>query len=164
MHIMIDLETLSTRVDAVILSIGAVKFDENKIIDDFYAPVQKGSQPGRRIDQSTLDWWKEQSPEAFNAAFFDPNAMPLRNALAFLANWVDPDAKIWANSPDFDCSILAHAYGDQGVPWKFYNTRCLRTMRELAPQVDKPTNTCVHDALADATAQAKHLQAIWAAL
>mgnify|MGYP006408929027 CR=1 FL=1 len=66
MHIMIDLETMGTRPDAPIISIGAVAFDANGPLDSFYAGVNLGSSvnSGAKIDASTVLWWMQQSDEA----------------------------------------------------------------------------------------------------
>ncbi|NQW82286.1 MAG: 3'-5' exoribonuclease, partial [Polaromonas sp.] len=63
---MVDLETLGTVADAVILSIGAVKFDlDSDAIDDdgFYASIsiESNQETGRRIQEDTLIWWMGQS-------------------------------------------------------------------------------------------------------
>lgn len=60
--IMVDLETLGTTADAVILSIGAVKFDlvSGQIDDEgFYASISVESSLNRkrRISEDTLLWW-----------------------------------------------------------------------------------------------------------
>lgn len=59
--VMVDTETLATTADAVIVSIGAVKFDisTDEIGDEgFYALVEMEHQAReRRISQQTLQWW-----------------------------------------------------------------------------------------------------------
>ena len=67
--VMIDLETLGTVANSIILSIGAVKFDlnSNHIADDgFYASISIDSNlhAGRQLSESTLLWWLDQSKEA----------------------------------------------------------------------------------------------------
>ena len=64
-HAMIDLETLSTNPNAVILTLGAVKFDPYTVMkpyDDLYFRVDVDSQTemGRDVMQDTLDWWGKQ--------------------------------------------------------------------------------------------------------
>ena len=75
-HVMIDLETLGTKADSVIISIGAVKFDlDSEQMDDngFYASVSIDSnlERGRKIDEDTLLWWLQQSTDA-QAVFHEP--------------------------------------------------------------------------------------------
>ena len=68
-HVMLDTETLGTTADAVIMSIGAVKFDlDSTAISDggFYASitVESNLSLGRRIQEDTLIWWMNQGADA----------------------------------------------------------------------------------------------------
>lgn len=170
--VMFDAETLGTKADAVIMSIGAVKFDlaSGEIADDaFYASVSIDSnlQLGRKVDESTLIWWLGQSSDA-QRVFHEPKT-PLEIALADLVEWLGHNKRnVWSNGADFDIPMFAHAYSQIGVepPWLFYNTRCLRTYRSLpcAVNVPKPEPQIKHHAMYDALAQAQHAQAIYAAM
>lgn len=169
-HVMLDLETLGTTADAVILSIGAVKFDldSDKMDDEgFYASVSIDSNldARRRIDESTLVWWMGQSKEA-QTVFTEPK-QTLDGALGALADWFGHNKRyVWSNGASFDIPMLEHAYRGFGweAPWMFYNSRCVRTYRSLpaADRVTKPVND--HNALRDAINQARYLQAIQAAM
>lgn len=169
-HIMIDLETLGTTVDSVILSIGAVKFDlDSDKMDDagFYASVSIDSNLdiGRVVNESTINWWMKQSAEA-RQVFAEPK-QSLEAALASLSEWAGHNKRIvWSNGANFDIPMLEHAYNKLGwsAPWEFYNTRCVRTYKSLpaAARVPKPAND--HNALRDAVNQARYVQAIQAAM
>lgn len=172
-HIMVDLETLDTAVHGVILSIGAVKFNEQNIADDaFYrvVTIESNLAEGRTISPSTLTWWMDQS-EGARAVFKTPKAeqVALEQALDEFRTWGGSPLqweqnKVWGNGSDFDCAMIAHAYHHAGPPWKFWNTRCYRTIKSMeSAKPIKLTGPVAHNALADAIAQAKHLQAIWAA-
>jgi len=165
-HVMIDLETLATTADAAIISIGAVKFDAKKIAEKgFYTPIsiETNLAVGRRISEDTLAWWMKQSDEA-RKVFNEPNE-PLDNALEQLVDWIGHDNPIvWSNGASFDIPILEHAFTQfsMTVPWKFWNSRCYRTIKSLLKTKDiKIENPMKHNALADAYAQARHLQLIW---
>ena len=171
--VMVDLETLGTTADAVIMSIGAVKFNvETDEIDDegFYASISIDSNldKGRRIDEETLIWWMGQSAQA-QAVFREPK-QDLAAALDDLAAWFGNDDKltVWSNGADFDIPMLAHAYRqhDWLTPWKFWNARCFRTWKGLpaARKVNYEKVGVAHNALSDAINQAKHAQAIYAAM
>ncbi len=168
--IMLDLETLDTSASAVILSIGACRFNRDEIDNEgFYRAItlQSNMDEHRTISPSTLLWWMDQSAKA-KEVLNDPKAIPLGQALDEFREWVGPrwrDARVWANSPDFDCAILKHAYGQQEPPWSFWNTRCMRTLRDtlVGQNVPKPNNAGAHNALFDAVAQAEHVQLIWKA-
>ena len=65
---MIDLETLSTNPDAVVLTVGGVKFDPNSTMKPysemyFRVDVDSQTQIGRNVMQETMDWWAQQPKE-----------------------------------------------------------------------------------------------------
>lgn len=169
---MIDCETLGTTASAVILSIGAVKFDlvSNKIDDaGFYASIsiESNLDHGRRIQEDTLLWWLKQTPAA--QAVFHESKITLASALVDLSDWFgDGDYCVWSNGADFDLPMLAHAYSQIQVetPWKFWNSRCFRTYKNLpgAKDITIPREGVHHNALADAHYQIQVLQATHAAL
>ncbi len=139
--IMIDLETLGTTADAVILSIGAVRFDlDAGLVFDacgntFYQAIHIDGQ-SRHISQDTLAWWMDQCKDA-QRVFTDPNKDILEWVLDNLTAWIDPQPgsqpTVWSNGADFDLPMLNHAYKQHGlVPaWKPYAARCYRTYKNL---------------------------------
>jgi hypothetical protein len=171
-HIMLDCETLGTTADAVIMSVGAVKFDLNsKKIDDagFYASIdiESNLSLGRRVQEDTLLWWLKQ--EAAAQQVFHEAKITLSEALTDLSDWIGDDGyTVWSNGADFDLPMLAHAYSQIGVaaPWKFWNSRCYRTYKNLpgAKDIRLPPSGVKHNALSDAYQQAQTIQAIHAAL
>lgn len=171
-HVMLDLETLGTVADAAIMSIGAVRFDlESNKIDDggFYASVSIDSnlEHKRRVQEDTLIWWMKQG-EAAQGVFHECK-QTLRPALTDLAEWfVDDDCYVWSNGADFDLPMISHAFVSVGVPtpWKFNNSRCFRTYKNLpgAKNVKVPFTGTKHNALFDAVHQAQTAQAIYAKL
>lgn len=172
-HVMIDLETLGTCADAVIISVGAVKFDPYSDALDhegFYSSVSVDSNhevAQRAIEEDTLVWWMRQTPHA-QRVFHEPKTT-LRCALEELAHYLDdPAVEVWANGADFDLAILAHAYAQFGmeVPWSHRRTNCYRTFKKLPALAGAPAlaHFDAHHALADAQYQARQLQAWHAAL
>lgn len=167
-HVMVDLETLGTAADSVILSIGAVRFDlESNEIDDagFYASISIDSNLDykRRIQEDTLMWWLQQAPAA-QAVFFEPK-QAFQSTLLEFSDWLgDRDAHMWSMGADFDLPMLAHGYAQiiTEVPWKHWNSRCARTYKNLpqAKNVSVPRLGTHHNALHDAIHQAKLMQAI----
>ena len=177
-HIMVDLETLSTRANARIVAIGAVKFTaENGIYDKFYQPVATPPFDQLRIfnisvfnrkslfhiDEKTLEWWADQSEEA-KEVFDDPNAVSLDTALKSFSSWVLQDNDkdniyMWGNGAAFDNAILSMSYALCGLeqPWHFWNDSCYRTVKRLHPDVSITRYGTHHNALDDAESQAAHL-------
>lgn len=162
-HLMVDLETLDTRPSTVILSIGAVVFDEHGVHRDPAACLyrrclwQAQINAGRTVSEATIRWWLKQSDAA--RAALDGVLYDLDYALAELATLYREGAceRIWANGQSFDISILDHAYGGYKTPWKYSAPRDMRTLRDLVPpdlMADVEQGTA-HDALADALYQAE---------
>lgn len=166
--IMVDLETLGTGPGCAILSIGAVAFDlTNGLGHEFHTLVSTRScrEFGLREEGDTLDWWARQTPEA--QAVIDLAAkseISLPSALNALAAFLRshggaPRVRLWGNGADFDNAILADLYRRTGqqAPWNFWNSRCFRTLKALAPGQEPDRGGIHHNALDDA----RH-QAIWA--
>ena len=93
-HVSVDLETLGTVADAVILSIGAVRFDpDSNQIDDagFYRSISIDSNLDhkRRVQEDTLIWWMKQ-PAAAQKVFHEPKEI-LETALCAFSDWLGAD-------------------------------------------------------------------------
>lgn len=165
-QVMVDLETLSSKPTAAILSIGAVRFsfEEKALREDLYMVLDVGNcvDKGLRVDVDTIIWWMKQSDEA-RKVFFEKGYY-LNVALLRLANFIKqvPDTKVWGNGATFDNAILRNAYEVTGlvVPWSYKDDCCYRTMRTRF----FPEARCImgvggvkHNALDDARSQAKTL-------
>lgn len=187
--LMIDLETLSTAKNAAIVSIGGVLFDPraNNAYDllrsrAFYASVRitdsmqicgEGSVSG-----DTLEWWFLQEDAAIKA-LVDGNQMNLAEALCGLWKYTHSRTEnqpewhrkspipqfVWANSPQFDCTILRHACEKTKAMYPFHYAleRDLRTLEDIAwpdGEIPKPAHTgnVKHNAADDAVAQAIRVQ------
>lgn len=165
-EVMIDLETLSKKKTAAIVSIGAVKFDDEGIHDEFYINIDPVSckEAGLRIDKETIDWWKDQKPEAYAA--LKNNRESLSAALNKFSVWFGPKSlEVWANAPTFDCVILTNAYEVLGLepPWKYYHENCYRTIvKRFGKQKIKATDRVLHhNALDDAKVQTLNLLSLF---
>ena len=162
--VMIDTETLGTRPGAVILSIGAVAFDDLAIIARFHKTINTPTclGAGLVIDPDTVAWWAEQPSEARQlldrARRFGE---PLGDVLLQFRHWFHQveGQTAWANGAAFDLPILDHAYrvcGLGGPPWRYSATRCYRTLKELRPYIVMTRTGEHHNALHDAESQAMH--------
>lgn len=153
-HVMIDIETLGTSTDCIVLSVGAVYFDENGLGEEIYQVFDTSSQfkKGRKIDPQTLSWWSHQmTPMPLKV---DPNeSVPYH--LLRLMGFIREGTKVWALGPTFDMVILESLFKDFDLqaPWKFWNVRDVRTVVELFPECRKTINN--HNALDDAKNQAE---------
>ena len=161
MDIMVDLETLGTKPDALIIAIGAVAFDNRMVRGTFYRTIdwQSAADFGGKVDMSTIRWWFGQSDEARKAILKDGS--PIVLVLSEFTDWLGQydNVTIWGNGATFDNVILGTAYNRLGIekPWKYNADRCYRTVKELYPEVPRVKPSVAHNALADALAQAEHL-------
>jgi DNA polymerase III epsilon subunit-like protein len=170
-HVMVDLETLGKRAGCAIISIGAVLFDETGVDENnaFYTVVSRKDcvQLGLHEDPDTLDWWSKQSEGARYVLqhSMSNEAKPLVEALTDFGHFVGP-AKVWGNGADFDNAILYACYAavEKPVPWKFWDSRCYRTLKNLYKDVPMAKRVGTHhNALDDAINQARHASAIFQA-
>ena len=164
--VMLDLETLGTKPGCVVLSIGACTFDQEF---KFYEKIDIKSSlsAGLKKDPSTEAWWMRQSPEARNEAFSGTKELVM--VLGEFHDWFrmvvakKGDTFIWGNGNDFDKPIIEAAFDavEMKAPWKTYNGRCFRTLKNLFQEVKAPDFVGEkHNALADAIYQSIHAVAI----
>lgn len=165
---MLDLETFGNGSDASIVSIGAVKFTETDIVDEFHVGVDPAScqQLGLTIDASTVMWWLNHDRQDARGALLSLERVDLGSALAGFSDWFGDEKPIWGNGATFDNVILRSAYRAcrMEYPVRFWLDRCYRTVKNLAPGIELVREGTHHDACDDARCQAKHLQAICAHL
>ncbi len=166
---MIDLETLGVNNNAMILSIGAAKFDANAktqdeaVTDSIYLRLDITTMPVSHfiMDPETVLWWLSDERQAAREALFQDEPLPIATALAAFAQWYGPEAlPTWGNGAAFDNVILRNAYRSMGeeYPWGFRDDRCFRTLmagvpKEVLSRV-KAMGTA-HQALHDAVWQAR---------
>jgi len=164
-HFSIDLETLGTRYNAAILSIGVQQFDidSGKLGETFYREIDLDSAiKAGKVTGSTLAWWALQG-EVAKRVFGDKNKTALSVALDELCTWMkklSSNPKVWGNGSSFDISILEHAYDHGAVgqkePWRYTNIRDMRTIMDYLPAEMKPKREGTHhNALDDAKYQAR---------
>lgn len=165
-HAMIDLETLDLIPTAKIVSIGAAIFDPryNAIGDRFYAELAYKAQKDRTHNADTVSWWKRQSAECRKQL---QGKTPLKSALIDLKSFLPNDCKVWGCGPTFDISILEDAYRsfEIEVPWKFWNVRDVRTIRDIYENSrggwGKSAGVVTHNAMEDAQRQAEEVNKLW---
>ena len=102
---MLDLETLSTRYDAAVISVGVAIFNDEKTIASAGWAIEPASIHGH-IDPKTIFWWTQQGEAArefsFTGKFTDATvAFELKTLLS--QHNVD---EVWSKDPHFDHVIL----------------------------------------------------------
>lgn len=167
-HIMIDLETVSTAHNAAILSLGAVCFAGRNPYSDsrFYAKISLASSEaiGLHVDKETMEWWDKQSPHERAEAF--SGTEDILSVLDHFHSWVCKlgpieNVHLWGNGADFDPVILRSAYETRtSYPFDFRKHRCYRTVNAIFDSfIPYPKYAeAQHNALADAQHQAKRIE------
>ena len=167
-NIMLDLETLGTKSDSVILSIGAASFNEESIISEFYTAINVKScvEMGLKMYPDTVCWWANQPYAAKKGIFESTTTLPV--ALSDFSLWIRSmeanhldSVRMWGNGEDFDNVLLREAYLRIGVPpsripWHFRNNMSYRTLKNLLPHIEIERVGEHHNALDDAKSQALH--------
>ena len=165
MKYQIDIETLSTKKNAVIMSIGICN-EEGKG-DQFYLPIARQHQMGRDVDAKTMAWWNEPERIDYYHLLRDEcqnaydHQVEIADAHKFIRTFLhvhdnDEPREIWMNSPAFDGVILEDLFMQFAldIPWHYRDPRCFRTLKKLAlkknPDVILPKPPAgLHDALID---------------
>lgn len=169
-HAMVDIETLGALPGSVILSIGAVYFDDDGLGAEFYRTIDVFDSllHGLTIDPATVSWWRGQTPQA-QAATRAPAALrTLTTALDEFDTFLDGFSPagspcVWAKGPDFDLVLLQAAYTllKRRLPWKYRDARDVRTAIDMAQGVAFAEQTAKHHALEDAKYQAEQLRIVY---
>ena len=178
MPFMVDLENLSLRPDAAILSIGAARFDPQLgiVLDTFRVDVDiNDAMRHGHVDGGTIEWWLGQDKGA-QEALLERKTFTLHAALAAFSRWLnyhwvagdgEERPAIWANGTQADIVWLENAYRAVGlsVPWHYQQPRDYRTfinevlpperVREVMDSVEQTMGGVIkHDASEDARFQA----------
>ncbi len=182
--IMLDIETLGTESNSVILSIGAAFFniETSDIGDAFHRHIgiKDSIKNGLNMNTDTILWWLKQSKESQEKLLEGQKVgYSLESSLQEFTKfcWSGPmypstgsvsSCQIWGNSARFDCGLLQNAYNKLGmaIPWDFRKERCLRTLVSFAPDIANNwvrTGTA-HDALDDCKNQIGYCCEIWKTL
>jgi len=161
-RVMVDIETLGIATDSAILSLGAVTFDTDRIIDEFYREIrlQSCQEYNLEIDAGTLEWWLSQDSDVSHIL---TGGDSLETVLQQFSMWFPEGAEVWANAPSFDCETLEKtletAYDRVGLeePWEYYEERDVRTLTSLEIAPDMEMDGREHHALDDAKHQAREV-------
>lgn len=165
MDIMLDLETLATSPDSVILTFGAIKFDpfdaSKEMNQGLYMRINVDEQIalGRHVDQGTIDWWGTQSEEVREEALGEHDRVPLEDFTRQLNKFLVGADRIWAQGPVFDIVIIENLYRQliKPCPWQFWQIRDSRTLLKALGD-DREGGALLHNALADCVSQAEAVQ------
>jgi hypothetical protein len=160
--IMVDMETLDTSPNCVILTIGAVRFDPkgNGVVErlELRPTIEEQTEKYNRIiNEDTLRWWGEQSPEALEEAMGDGGRISFSESMEALYKFCWNRRCVWSNGASFDIVVAETAWRQLGmrIPWPFYTVRDTRTLYEVAGvSLKDGGHSTTHKAVEDAERQA----------
>ncbi len=168
-HAMIDIETLGTGADCVVLTVGAVKFDPWSSQEPHSGLLERLDvddqvHMDRKISDATLQWWAKQDEHIRQEALGDENRISIIQFCKKLNKWLVGCDKIWCQGPQFDMVILEHLYEQFGhhKNWAYWQICDSRTIFNLMPRDPRKNldgdQADHHSALADAYVQAVAVQ------
>lgn len=157
MHdVMIDIETLGTSANCIILTVGAAKFNPNTVsapIDNFYMrlSIDEQQQMNRCSEAETVDWWLKQDDAVRTEAFDPDNRIDIVTALTELSAFIKGSKSVWAQGPQFDMVILENIYQQFGIakPWRYNIVRDCRTLFKIVGDFREANASGLHNALVD---------------
>ena len=165
-HAMIDIETLATTPEAVILSVGGVKFDpytnqEPHTFLDLKLNIDEQTEMGRAVDDNTLTWWAKQPLDIREKAFASEGRTSIEEFTKSLNKWLVGCDEIWCQGPQFDMVIIENLYKMHNIHtnwayWQIRDSRTVFSMMDVDPR--KGVQEDLHSAVDDAKWQAKCLQ------
>jgi hypothetical protein len=142
-NLMLDLETLSTQPNSVIVTIAAVKFSFDHPEEETFQVnlnPKEGKELGLHIDPDTVEWWRNGDREAMLAWMRSPTSYT--DGVTKFHDWLFQDtnsfnpekAKVWAQGIDFDMPIMRSSFSviDKKMPWPFWNQCDSRTIFTVA--------------------------------
>lgn len=179
-HVMFDIETLNTKPDSVVLSVGAVIFDpftEDAPTDKIHWKLDVDSQleSGRTVSDGTMDFWSRQPQDVQDAAFSPVGRVQVKDFFDEFNRYVNGGAKIWtinedppstavwAQGPQFDIVILESLADSINCHcnWAFWQVKDSRTsLEQMEKDPRKGIQQQLHDAAEDAYWQAICVQKV----
>ena len=173
-HVMLDLETLSTRKDAAVFQIAALCFDPaTGETGPAFCEFIDSSELAGHLDPSTVMWWMQQKASADVSLRWATNSQPRALVLGEFFGWLRAlhVVALWSHGATFDIVVLENQYTsiDQDKPWSYRVERDTRTLYALACADGKPPAvptdpTRKHDAAYDCEVQAQQVSLAWRAL
>ncbi len=185
-HVSIDIESLDTGTNAVILSVGAAFFDfeehdEVTIKDTLHVglSVEEQLKLGRTISDRTWRFWVDELTKMHKSPFPDKMMDP-QQAMVVLGNWLTKIKRheterlgktvrimVWCRGPQFDfvnLNSLCHQVKLPDLPVQYSSVRDARTFcagltHEQRDDLTASLGLCPHSAVDDAMAQVHHIAA-----
>lgn len=175
LDLMIDLETLGTKVNSPVIAVGGCFFDirTGEIGRTFDAAIDiTDALRFGKADGETFKWWLQQSDDArmkvVRGRATSDKVMKSFFDFVMSSNAGTKNLRVWSNGASFDVPMMEYCFGriiEKSPPWSFWNVRDCRTIKDIANAVGhefsgqrKGTH---HSALDDAIFQAEWTSFYW---
>lgn len=137
--ISLDLETLSTHKNAVVVSIGASTVYLDGTPEEtihIFPDVQRQIDMGRHVSFDTIKFWLQQDMAAIQGTFFLREVADVPLSLTMLRLWMERfgSPPVWTKGPAFDGAIIESLAEDFGLtsPIGYKMHRDVRTIDDAA--------------------------------
>lgn len=172
-----DIETMGTKSNAIICSIGSSSWNKHTgiINNNFHVTIDWKQAlldyPNLfSTSDSTILFWEKQNEIARLEL---KGTTSLKDALSLFIEWwennCNDDTKVWGNGVEFDLTIMEHAFEvcNLVAPWNFRNKEHMRTIVNIGreylginPKENLPFIGELHVSIDDATHEAKVIMMI----
>jgi len=173
-RMMVDVETLGKRPNAVVFQVGCTFFDPTLVVPGsnvtgqtvgWYLQIDDQLARGAKIETDTLLFWTKDNSELWKNHMTNMKTRgvtQIQFGEEFRKVWSElavPDCEVWANGVGFDIPKLERLL-DWKEPWKYWKVMDFRTMKRIFDHIRSVRAEVPHDALHDAMSQAQHLEEI----
>lgn len=162
-NVMLDIETMGTACDSVIVQVSMIRFDKDGNMGETLSVkinTEEQLALGAKKYQDTIDWWQKTNPTLFESLTTGDDILSVKEALNKISAFVFRSDKVWSHAY-FDAPLLGNLYQLAGIqtPWNYKSIRDIRTITDVA-NLDLTkydwAKEKTHDALDDCRFQIKY--------
>lgn len=165
LHILLDLETLATKPNAVITEIAAVVLENGTIYDSLIQPSSYPTMDSAfYIDPETVEWHDARRKSNY-IEYLNLRGESFKEAAHEFVTWCERVSEgkqivLWVHGTDFDVPILKNflSYCGLETPWRYSDVKDFRTLSALFPEIAYKKGD--HSALDDVVKMNQHFQKI----
>lgn len=169
MQAVLDIESLSTRPDTVILTVGILKFNPYHSHIDVNSgihlklDVDEQLEKNRHVSDDTVAWWGTQDEKIREDALGDEGRISVNEAIQQINRYLVGVEEIWVQGPVFDIAALENLYRQYEMPppWHYWNIRDSRTLFGVHGDPRDKSRKHAHNALVDCYYQGKAIQQVF---
>lgn len=151
-HVMLDIETLGSAHNSVILQIAMVKFNLNGDIGgkiELFPSIEEQISSRRKIDNSTVDWWEKNNQDLLMELMLKAKE-PRKDILKSVRTGLVVDGMdypyVWARSPIFDVAILSDYLNAPNI-FNYRRQMDVRAIEFLTGDKPKASHNAIEDCL-----------------